>query len=297
MNTLADDPAVIIAGCGYIGRLLAAELLDDHFSVTGLVSSEAGVARCRRRNVPCMKTDFDDSVSLAMLMPDTRGRRIIYLAPPPAEGRTDTRIANFLQAIAEQPPRKFVLISTTGVYGDCKGQWVDELSPVNPRADRAWRRVDAERRAQAYCESMNIPLVILRVPGIYGPDKLPLARIQKGLPVVCAEESPYTNRIHAYDLVSVCKTALLNDDLGGIFNCSDGQPGTMYEYFSKVAEFAGLPMPPVISLRQARKTLSAGMLSYLDESRRVDNGKMLKHFDLNLQYPNLDAGLRAESRD
>jgi nucleoside-diphosphate-sugar epimerase len=244
-----------------------------------------------------MKIDFDDSVLLTALLPDTRGRRVIYLAPPPAEGREDTRIGNFLQAITEQSPRTFVLVSTTGVYGDCKGQWIDEQTPVNPCADRAWRRVDAERRAQAYCEDRNIPLVILRVAGIYGPGKLPLTRIKKRLPVVCAEDSPYTNRIHAYDLVSICKAALLKDELSGIFNCTDGQPGTMYEYFNKVAEFAGLPRPPVISLQQARQTLSAGMLSYLDESRRVDNQKMLKHFNLCLQYPNLDAGLRAKSRD
>ena len=238
--------------------------------------------------------DFDNAVGLANEQLMITGRRIIYLAPPPRSGQLDTRIKNFLAAIKTQQPDKFVLISTTGVYGDCGGEWIDEQTPLNPTVDRARRRVDAEQQVQAFCEARNIPLVILRVPGIYGPGKLPLARIKKGAPVVRQQDSPYTNRIHAYDLVNICQAALTENNISGIYNCADGNPGTMYEYFMQVADAYNLPRPPASPLQQAEQQLSAGMLSYMGESRRIGNEKLLKDFPLTLQYPDLRVGLKAK---
>jgi nucleoside-diphosphate-sugar epimerase len=290
---MSDNKHITIVGCGYIGKLLARQLLNKNIPLTGFVNSERSLIECRDSNIPCEIIDLDNPLEDISLT----GQRAIYLAPPPASGRADTRMSNFLHAIEKRPPERFVLISTTGVYGDCRGEWVDESTPLNPAADRAFRRADAELQVQQFCQRPDIPLpgislVILRVPGIYGPGKIPLARIKSGQPIVSQEDSPFTNRIHAQDLVNICERALLDTRITGIYNISDGHPGTMYEYFTGVAAAMDLPAPPVISLEEAQQQLSPGMLSYMAESRRIDNKKMLEDFAIELLYPNLQAGLK-----
>ena len=279
---------IIITGCGHIGKLLARRLLKKNIPVTGHVSSESSLAECNNKNIPCEIIDLDKPLPDM----DMAAHRVIYLAPPPRSGKTDTRITHYLHAIENNAPEKFVLISTTGVYGDCKGTWIDESTPLNPTADRAYRRADAERQAQQFCQRHGIPLVILRVAGIYGPGRIPLARIKSRQPIVSKQDSPYTNRIHVHDLVNVCEKALLTPEITGIYNVTDGHPGTMYDYFTGVAAALNLPAPPAISLKAARQQLSEGMLSYMEESRRISNNKLLEDFELVLQYPELQDGLK-----
>lgn len=286
---MTEVATITILGCGYIGKLLARQLLDKQIATTGIVHSDASLAECENRDIPCSILDLDQQQGEI----DLSGHRLIYLAPPPGKGKIDTRITNFLHAIENHAPEKFVLISTTGVYGNCNGEWIDETRPLNPTADRAYRRVDAEQQVQQYCRRHNVPLVILRVAGIYGPGKTPIARIKSGQPVVSAQDSPFTNRIHAMDLVHICETALLNMDIAGTYNVTDGHPGTMYEYFTGVAGAMNLPAPPEISLEEARHQLSEGMLSYMAESRRISNKKLLTDFQIGLRYPTLKEGLKA----
>lgn len=288
---------MVIAGCGYVGKRLARRLMGTGHEISGLVSSAASLQACTAQGIECTALDFDDKDALQAASLEMGDSRLIYLAPPPPRGDQDTRLGHLLQRIAGQSIQRMVLISTTGVYGDCAGEWVDESRTLNPQVDRALRRADAEQRACIFCERYGIPLVILRVPGIYGPGKLPLERIKKGTPIVSEQDSPFTNRIHVQDLVNICEQALLRDDIAGVYNCSDGRPGTMYEYFTRVAEFAGLPQPPAISLQQAQDQLSAGMLSYMNESRRIDNRKLLRDFAIQLDYPDLPSGLRASLDD
>jgi nucleoside-diphosphate-sugar epimerase len=286
LNDNQTDTAIF--GCGHIGKLLAQRLLEKKIPVTGYVSSDASLAECENRSIACKVIDLDKPLQNI----DLAGHRVIYLAPPPRSGKTDTRMTNYLHAIERQPPERFVLISTTGVYGDCQGAWIDESTPLKPVADRAFRRADAEQQVQQFCQQRDIPLVILRVPGIYGPGRIPLARIKSGQAIVNKLDSPFTNRIHADDLVSVCEQALLNASITGIYNVTDGHPGTMYEYFVGIASALNLPAPPAISLEEARHQLSEGMLSYMAESRRINNKKLLKDFQLELQHPDLQSGLK-----
>ena len=279
---------IAITGCGHIGKLLAQQLLEKNIAVAGYVSGEASLAECNNRHIACEIIDLDKPLQNINLA----GQYVIYLVPPPRNGKTDTRITNYLHAIEKHKPEKFVLISTTGVYGHCQGVWIDETTPLNPTADRAFRRADAEQQLQQFCQRHSIPLVILRVPGIYGPGKIPLSRIKSGQPIVNKAGSPFTNRIHVDDLVNVCEQALLNQKITGIYNVTDGHPGTMYDYFIGVATAMNLPAPPAISLEEARHQLSEGMLSYMAESRRIDNKKLLKDFALVLQYPELQDGLK-----
>jgi nucleoside-diphosphate-sugar epimerase len=131
------------------------------------------------------------------------------------------------------------------------------------------------------------------VAGIYGPGKLPLARLRRGEPTVRESEAPYTNRIHIDDLVRVCLAALARGGDGEVYNVSDGVPGNMTDYFNQVADWAGLPRPPQIPLAEATDRLSAGMLSYLQESRRLDSGKLRRELGVALRYPDLASGLAA----
>lgn len=283
---------VVIVGCGYIGQWVAQQLLENKRRVLGFVRSQQSRDICKQKGIDCQLLDLDDNAASFESDANFSDSVILYLAPPQTKGEDDLRMQHFLRLIDQQVPAKFVLISTTGVYGDCGGNWIDEATPAEPKVDRAKRRFSAEQQAQEYCSNRNIPLIILRVPGIYGPGKFPLERIRKAVPIVREEDSPFSNRIHAVDLVNICIKSITDDTITGIYNCSDGHPTTMYDYFMKVAEAYNLPAPPVINLAQAKKELSPGMLSYMEESRRISNAKLLRDFNLLLQYPDLDAGLK-----
>lgn len=282
---------MLIIGCGDVGRRVACHYTGLGIPVTGVVRSAASAQALQRRGIQPKRVDLDQDPLPAQ---PSRGERVFYFAPPPDKGVTDPRMLRMLEAFRRDgEPHRLVYISTTGVYGDCAGAWVDETRPVNPGADRARRRLDAENRLRSWSRDSGAELVILRVAGIYGPDRLPLARIREGLPLVRAEEAPFTNRIHEDDLVQACVAAMEKSVNGELFNVSDGHPGTMAEYFDAIADRAGLSRAPKIAMAEAEAHLSKGMLSYMRESRRLGNRKMLDLLQIELKYPTLEQGLAA----
>lgn len=289
-----DQQPIWIAGCGDIGRRLASRYLAQRLSVKGLVRSAASLLACEQLGIAPILADF--SQPLAFDIDQLRSARLFYFVPPQPAGREDTSLVNFLAHIGAAP-RRIVLISTTAVYGDCQGAWIDESSPVRPTADRAYRRLDAELELRNWANHHRKEYVILRVPGIYALDRLPLSRIKKGLPVIRQEQSPFTNRIHADDLAKVCEIAMDQAKSGEVFNVTDGCPCTMTEYFDRVADFAGLPRPPQISFEEAQRVMSAGMLSYLKESRRIDNQKLLRQLGVTLDFPSLQDALQTKPKN
>ena len=284
--------SVLIVGCGHVGRRVAVSLHARGQHVTGLVRSTTSAAQLRELGIDALCLDLDDSAS-----PMPRSGKfgaVCYLAPPPSTGVQDTRMRGFLESLDKtSPPRRIVYISTSAVYGDCRGDWITEEQPLQPATDRGRRRLDAERQLQAWAARHGVEWVILRVPGIYGPGKLPLERLRKGLPVLREAEAPYTNRIHADDLATICVAALDSDHHNTVYNVSDGHPSTMTDYFFRVADAAGLPRPPVVSREEAQQVLSAGMLSFLQDSRRMSNQKLLRDLRVTLRYPDLDTGLQS----
>ena len=284
--------SVLIVGCGHVGRRVAVSLHARGQHVTGLVRSTTSAAQLRELGIDALCLDLDDSAS-----PMPRSGKfgaVCYLAPPPSTGVQDTRMRGFLESLDKtSPPRRIVYISTSAVYGDCRGDWITEDQPLQPATDRGRRRLDAERQLQAWAARHGVEWVILRVPGIYGPGKLPLERLRKGLPVLREAEAPYTNRIHADDLATICVAALDSDHHNTVYNVSDGHPSTMTDYFFRVADAAGLPRPPVVSREEAQQVLSAGMLSFLQDSRRMSNQKLLRDLRVTLRYPDLDTGLQS----
>jgi len=279
-----------IIGCGDIGRRVSA-LYDDQttHNIHGVIQSETSQLACEQANIKTTRINLDETYHFSSKQ--FKDANIFYFAPPPPTGTTDPRLETFLNTIEDQPKR-IVLISTTGIYGDSKGEWVDESTPTNPKADRAHRRLSAEQALQNWATNHNKEYMILRVPGIYAKDRLPLSRLNKGLAVVNESEAGWTNRIHADDLAQACKAAMHCEHNNQTINITDGNPSSMTDYFNQVADYAGLPRPPQISMQEAEKTLSEGMVSYLKESRRIKNDKMLNTLKIILEYPTLKSALK-----
>jgi len=221
---------------------------------------------------------------------------VLHCAPPPAHGETDPRTANLLAALekARILPGRMVYVSTSGVYGDCGGARVGESRPPQPRTARARRRLDAEMRLAQWCRARGIPLVVLRAPGIYAAERLPLARLRAGTPVLLAEQDVYTNHIHADDLAAVVARALDDDAAAGTYNASDDSEIKMGDWLDIVADRHGLPRPPRVSRAEAARRIPEPMLSFMGESRRLDNAKLKSVLGIRLQYPTIFEGLRHE---
>lgn len=275
-----------IIGCGYVGFQVAEQLLAQGRAVAALTHSESNQARLQAAHIQTYFGDLDQIATLDTLPTDID--TLFYFAPPPSQGIKDTRMQHFLTQLTATV-KKAVLISTTGVYGDCQGAWIDETQPLNPQADRAKRRVHAEQQWQQWADKQQVDWVILRVAGIYGAQRLPVARLQKGLPVLEESIAPYSNRVHVADLVEACIAASQRGQ--GVFNITDGNPTTMTDYFNQVATALDLPLPPTLNRQQASAQLSPEMNSYLAESKRINNQKMQQELKVIPRYPTLAAGL------
>jgi len=269
---------LLIAGYGDIARR-AAPLLASRFELR-MASRSNGI-------------DLDRPESLALL---EAADAVLHCAPPPQPGVDDTRTANLLAALERRRilPTRFVYISTSGVYGDCGGALVDETRAVNPQSPRAQRRVHAEAALALWCTRHAVALVVLRAPGIYAADRLPLQRLRAGTPVLRDEDDVYTNHIHAEDLAGVCARALQDDAPPGTYNASDDTHLKMGEWFDLVADRAGLPRPPRIARRQAVERIPSELLSFMSESRRLDNGRLKCILGSRLHYPTTYEGLAHE---
>lgn len=281
---------VLIVGCGDIGHRVAMLERGEGFQVYAVARSPHAAERLAASDIEPVSGDLDWPDSLAEM--PVRGSLVYYFAPPPPRGATDPRLDAFLHSVRPNSlPERIVLISTTGVYGDCGGQWVTERRAPRPGSDRARRRLDAERSLQSFGREHRVPVVVLRVPGIYGPGRLPERRLRAGEPVLNESEAPFSNRIHADDLARACVCASRRGLAYEVYNVSDDKPTTMTDYFFKVADLLGIARPPAISMREAKERLSPGMLSYLLESRRIDNTKMHKVLGVELMYPDIERGL------
>jgi nucleoside-diphosphate-sugar epimerase len=289
-----NDKPIFIIGYGDTGERVASRWMERGTRVRALVRRPIRVEEHMHPRIEMYRGDLDEPADLPV--DAMAGTRLYYFAPPPRQGDTDSRTRGLVDALAA-PPEKIVLISTTGIYGDCGGEWVDETRPPAPGSDRARRRLDAEQVLTQYAAAHKLPLVILRVAGIYGPGRLPEKRLGEQTPLPAAQDCGYTNRIHIEDLVEICVQAMAQAPVTGVFNVSDGSPGTMREYFDAVADLLGYPRLPVLAREQMAATLNTQMMSYLGESRRIDNRKVLTTLGLSLRYPDLESGLQSLLRE
>ena len=286
--------STVIIGCGDVGRRIAvclAKQREPSDNVSAFVRSDDSLIASAKLGISTSKLDLDAALTD---MSVCRDADIYYTVPPQKIGITDERSRALQAAFDGQQirPRKVVLISTTGVYGDCGGAWVTEESPTQPATERGKRRLDSEASWLLWGQQNAVSVVILRVPGIYAFSRLPRERLRKRIPVVAAEECGFTNRIHADDLANVNVTAMRVGVAGEIYNVTDGAPSKITTYLQEAARILGMESLPEISMQQAQRQLSSGMLSYLGESRKISNQKMLNELGVKLKYPDFKIGIK-----
>ncbi|MFZ2541405.1 MAG: SDR family oxidoreductase [Gallionella sp.] len=301
---------ILIVGSGDVA-LRAIPLLTRRYRVFALVRNPAYCARLRSISVEPILGDLDDRASLVRIAGIADA--VLHFAPPPSapplalplkrvpggwggqkglgreQGKLespDTRTRNLLAALSRSTlPKRLVYISTSGVYGDCGGAWVSETHPLNSTSPRSRRRLDAEMQIRKWAKRNQVNASILRVPGIYAADRLPLSRLQQGTPAIIDSEDSYTNHIHADDLASISVVALRYGKPCRIYHTSDDSHLKMGEYLDGVADAFGLLRVPRISRAEAQHVLSEMLLSFMNESRRLTNQRMKRELKVKLRYP------------
>jgi nucleoside-diphosphate-sugar epimerase len=289
---------VLIVGCGDIG-LRVARLLGPRTRVLALTSSARRVPQLRSHGLTALVGNLDHRSELARL--GGLATRVIHLAPPRSEGDAewwrDRRTGALLQALSRRViPRSLVYASTSGVYGDCAGAWVDETRPIRPQTPRAQRRADAEREVRHFGRVTGARAAILRIPGIYGADReggTPRERLQKGTPVLRPEDDVYTSHIHADDLARSVVSALWRGRAQRVYNACDDSALKMGDYFDLAADLFGLPRPARVARTIAQDQLPLMLLSFMSESRRLLNGRLKNELGVHLRYATAANGLRA----
>ncbi len=294
---------ILIIGCGDIALRIAA-LLCSRYRLFGLVRNPDRFEALRAAGMVPLWGDLDEPRSLHQL----RGLAhiVLHLAPPPGEGERDTRTKHLLAALSQacpehgrrrRLPQRVVYISTSGVYGDCGGEVVSETRPTRAQNARAKRRVDAEKQIRHWAMNNGVHASILRVPGIYAADRLPLQRLQQGTPAIVAAEDGYTNHIHADDLARCVIAAMQRAKPNRVYHTTDDLHLKMGDYFDAVADTFNLPHPPRVTRAEAQSVLSPMLLSFMNESRRLSNTRMKNELRVVLRYPAVVDALAEIRRD
>ena len=282
-------PSVSIVGCGYTGLRLAQRCLNLRHVVRGFATRPESLRHIAAVGAEAKPLNLDAEPALM----DFAEHLVYYAVPPEPAGERDLRLERLLEHI-DGKPRRFIYLSTAGVYGNHGGALVNEDTPAAPQTQRASRRLAAENVVREWADSHAVSWCILRVPGIYGPGRLPLERLRRQEPAIDPRESTPSNRIHVEDLVTACLAAGVSPRADGrIYNVTDGSDDSATAYLERVARIGSLPAPPFVSRAEAEKTFSPASWSFLRESRRVDNRRMLDELRVTLAFHDLDSGIRA----
>jgi nucleoside-diphosphate-sugar epimerase len=276
-------PRLLIVGCGDVGmRLLP--WVTRRFRVFAVTSQPARRAELRAAGAIPIVADLDRPATLARLA--GLAQWVVHLAPPQQEGSLDLRTRNLIAILPEGA--RVVYVSTTGVYGDRGGASTPETTPVAPRNARARRRVDAEQVLRAWAVAAGGSVAILRAPGIYAADRLPLERLRRATPALAPQDDVYTNHIHADDLARLAALALFRARPGRVYNASDDSRLKMGDYFDVVADAFGLARPPRVARAELVRTVSAMQLSFMSESRQLENRRITEELRVGLRYPRVE---------
>ncbi len=300
-------PRLLIVGCGDVGQRVAgilnanksthAQPLPRTFRVLALTSSAERILPFRAQGIVPLVGNLDNKASFQRLA--GLATHVLHLAPPPSEGWSDPRTLALTRALRlRTAPSTFIYGSTSGVYGDLAGGKAQETLQTAARTPRAVRRVSAEQTVRFLGRSsINSSLIrtsILRIPGIYAPNRkggTPKDRLLKGTPVLTAKDDVYTNHIHADDLARACLAALWRGKPQRVYNVNDDSRLKMGDYFDFAADLYGLPRPPRVPRSTAHDQLPLMLLSFMSESRQMDNGRLKRELKFKLRYPTVKAGL------
>ena len=300
-------PRLLIVGCGDVGQRVAsilnankstrAQPLPRTFRVLALTSSAERILPFRAQGIVPLVGNLDNKASFQRLA--GLATHVLHLAPPPSEGWSDPRTLALTRALRLRTvPSAFVYGSTSGVYGDLAGGKAQETLPTAARTLRAVRRVSAEQTVRflgrSSINSSFIRTAILRIPGIYAPNRAggtPKDRLLKGTPVLATKDDVYTNHIHADDLARACLAALWRGKPQRVYNVNDDSHLKMGDYFDFAADLYNLPRPPRVPRSTAHDQLPLMLLSFMSESRQMDNGRLKRELKFKLRYPTVKTGL------
>ena len=285
---------VLLIGCGDVA-MRTARVLSPNFRLYGLTRNPDQHSLLRAAGIVPIAGDLDSFRSLSRLRLNPFA--VLHFAPPPSAGEHDPRTRNLIAILgsdarsgaARSLPCRFVYISTTGVYGDCAGALIDETRTPRPMSARAARRIDAEQRLRRWGSGQHHSIrsthvAILRAPGIYAEDRLPVERLQRGMPALIEADDVYTNHVHADDLARATVLAMFRAGPQRTYNASDDAHWKMGEYFDRVADALSLNRPPRVSAAEADRVLPAMTRSFMRESRRLDNSRITRELRWRPRY-------------
>lgn len=281
---------LLIIGCGDVGLRVALRLR-MRCRIYALSHSPERLGVLRQHGLIPLAGDLDCPQTLAGLA--GLAHDVVHLVPPPSRGLTDSRTAHLIAALGRgrSLPQHFIYISTSGVYGDCSGTLVDETRPLRPQTDRARRRADAERRLREWGARSGVRVSLLRVPGIYSAERLPVARIERGTPALLPQDDAYVNHVHVDDLAQMVVAALHRGQSNRSYNASDDAPQKMGDYFDLVADRFRLPRPPRVARSEAQAVIPGNLYSFMSESRRLANRRIKQELRVRLRYPTVREGI------
>ena len=288
-------PRILIVGCGDIGLRVAKQLCRN-YRVFALTSQQSRFPELRGLGITPILGDLDKPETLWRL--SGLAETVIHLAPPQNIGHRDSRTRNLTRILAQGPASlsRLIYVSTTGVYGDHKGGRVSEITPVNPQSERAKRRVDAERVLRLWGPAQGVAVTILRVPGIYAANRLPVERLQARTPALISDEDAYSNHIQSDDLARLVCAAVYHGKPQRVINACDGGETKMGDYFDEVADAFGLERPARMPAAELQKIVSPMLWSFMRESRRVTNTR-LPELKTPLRYPSVAVFLKTISKN
>lgn len=294
LKPLFSKPAILIVGCGDIGRRLLPSLTPV-FKVFALTSQPEKAHELRLAGAFPIVGNLDQRDTLKRLT--SLASIVIHLAPPNSTGDLDLRTKSLLSILSQGGRvRRFVYISTSGVYGDFQGAWVSEVSPTLPTSDRGQRRLHAEQQIRAWAIRAGVNASILRVPGIYASNRLPIERLKAGTPALVDQEDVYTNHIHAHDLAKLIELSIFRGRPQRLINASDNSHLKMGEYFDMVAKYYDLPKPSRVSKEELKGLVTPIMLSFMQESRRLRNDRIAE-LGYALRYPTVESFLKEAKKN
>ena len=266
-------------GLGYSARMLAGRLGDDGWQVTGTSRDP--------RERDCLCFDRDSPLPSSAFAGVSH---ILVSIPPDASG--DPALDRHADDIAALPGLAWLgYLSTTGVYGDRAGGWVDENSELRPSGPRGRRRVAAEAGWQGLWRRRGVPVHIFRLAAIYGPGRSPFDALRAGTAKRIDKPGQVFSRIHVEDLASVLIASIARPRPGAIYNVCDDEPAAPEAVVAHAASLLGLPAPPLVPFEAAG--LSPMARSFYDDNKRVSNALIKKELGVRLRYPNYRAGLAA----
>lgn len=284
----ASSAPLLIVGCGASGRGLAQRwLAAQHGPVVAHCRSDESAAELRARGLTVWQQDLDARTGALPTLP--AGASLVWLAPPPRHGQADARLRRWLPPLLKHGAfQRLIYASTTGVYGSRLKGWLDETAATEPDSERGQRRLDAEQTALAQGQAAGVAVVRLRIAGIYGPGRLPRARLEAGRAITPELASRLGNRIHQHDLIESLYQALIQGRDGAVYNVADGAPAPFGDYLDACADGLGLPRLP--------RDEGAGddpAAAFLAQQRRIDNRRLREELGVRLRYPDYRRGLEA----